>query len=82
MSQHCCTFRLAYLDRLKAPGQCRILFYILPIFRPSGRRDGSQRSSRKRRLQQIGSVARASLATRPNQCVGLVDERMIGVGDA
>ncbi|MCY1400326.1 hypothetical protein D9M71_154050 [compost metagenome] len=68
-------FRLGDLDGLEAPRQCRVLLDVLLVFAPGGGADGAQASARQRRLEQVGGIAGAGVATGADQGVHLVDEQ-------
>ena len=67
--------RFMQLHRLEAPGQRRILLEVLLVFAPGGGSDGAQLAARQRRLEQVGGVRAAGLATGADQGVRLVDEQ-------
>ena len=67
--------RLVDLNDLETPCQRRIFFNVLLVLGPGRRADGAQVAPRQRRLEQVGRIARALLATRPHQGVDLVDEQ-------
>ena len=72
--------RFADLDRLEAAAERRILLDMLAVFGPGRRGDGFQRATGKRRLQQIGGIARSRSTPSADQRVGLVDEQDDGGG--
>ncbi|MCY1310984.1 hypothetical protein D9M70_612290 [compost metagenome] len=66
--------RLFDFHHLEAAGQGGILFEVLLVLGPGGRRDGAQFAARQGRLEQVGRIILPGLAARANQGVRFVDE--------
>ncbi len=67
--------RLADLDRLEAPLQCRVLLDVLAVLVERGGTDGLQLATGQLRLQDAGRVDRALGGTCADERVQLVDEQ-------
>ena len=74
--------RLLDFHHLEAPRERCVLFEELLVLGPRRGGDRTQFAAGERRLQQIGRIVLPRLASRPDHGVGLVDEQMIGVGEA
>ncbi len=74
--------RLVQLHRLEAPGQRRVLLEIFLVLAPGRRRDGAQLAACQDRLEQVGRIAAAGLATGADQRVRLIDEQDDRLGRA
>ena len=66
--------RLAHVDRLEAPFECRVFLDVLAILIERRRADDVQLAARQRRLEHVRRIDGALGATRADERVQLVDE--------
>ena len=71
----CVIIGLINLDHLEATLQSSVTFEILLVFTPGSGGDGTQFATRQRRFQQISRICPASLITRPDNGVRLINKQ-------